>query len=1211
MQFRILGPMEVVAGLRPVDTGSPKQRAVLAMLLIEANRVVSLDRLIDQLWGHEPPARATGSLQVYVANLRRALEPDRPARAPAQVLVTQPPGYLLRVDAADLDSACFEHLAAEGRRLLAEGHPAPAREALTEALGLWRGPALAEFSFETFAQAEIARLEELRWLALEDRVEADLALGHHGESVAELERLVADQPLRERLHGLLMLALYRSGRQAEALRAFQDARSRLADELGIDPGPSLQRLEGDILRQAPTLDWQPAPRATAGGTAPAATPPPAAPGTSDDRANRDDGTGRGRMVGRDDQLVVLERALADACQGRGRIVLLCGEAGIGKTTLADALGHRAAAAGALVVWGRCYEGEGAPPFWPWAQVLRDLVAHTPADELAAAAGAGAADLAQLVPELGARPEAAAAGVAAPIDPEAARFRLYDSTTRLLLRASAARPLVLVLDDLHWADVASLRLLQFLAVEVRTGSLLVVGTFRDGEVSPGHPLAEALGALAREPALERLQLGGLDRGAVEAYIEAAAGSRVDAGVVDEVHDRTEGNPFFIEELVRLLASEGRLTAPAGASANGTAPRRAVPAGVGDTIRRRVGRLPEDAQTVLTMASVVGREFDLDVLARACQLDADRVLDLVETAILTGIVIECPNLVGRLRFAHALTRETLYDGLSQLRRARLHARVAQALEAVEHAHPGTRLAELAHHFGRAAAAGFTDQAIAYAIRAADRAAAQLAYEEVARHCEQALAIVAQAGDDGADRDDLRFDLLLRLGRARKSGGDQEGGRAALQQAAILARASADPARLARVATSFSGGNWWGWWSGVGVVDHAAVALLEEALAALPHDDSPARALVLGRLAGELYFTDEIHRRRELADEAVAVARRLARDDALAKALRDRYIAVWEPGNPEERLAIAGELVAAAQRCGRRDLELLGRTFRLLAALQLGDGVTADAELDASEAIARELRAPVLLGHIGWGRSMKALVEGRFAEAEARIHDNLAATQRYNHDEAVRTWSGQLVQLYEQQGRMALLEPTVRSYIEVDPKHLVWRTALALLLAEDGRTDEAREHFEMVAASDFADTPRDVAWLFALAARAEVCTLLGDRRRAALLYDLLAPYDHQVIVLFTRPLCAGAVAHYVGSLALVMERYDEAEAHLRRAVELHEGLGARPFLARSQVRLAQVLHDRGDPADADEAGALLDKASATVAELGMAGVARRIHELRAIRA
>ncbi|MGH9180627.1 MAG: AfsR/SARP family transcriptional regulator, partial [Acidimicrobiales bacterium] len=208
MKFKILGPMEVEAGSRPVDTGSPKQRAVLAMLVIEANRVVSLDRLIDQLWGHEPPARATGSLQVYVANLRRALEPDRPARAPATVLVTRPPGYLVRADPADVDSTCFEHLAGEGRRLLSAGHAGPAHDALTAALALWRGPALAEFSFESFAQAEIARLEELHWLAREQLLEADLALGRHAESVAELEHLVATHPLRERLHALLMLALY-------------------------------------------------------------------------------------------------------------------------------------------------------------------------------------------------------------------------------------------------------------------------------------------------------------------------------------------------------------------------------------------------------------------------------------------------------------------------------------------------------------------------------------------------------------------------------------------------------------------------------------------------------------------------------------------------------------------------------------------------------------------------------------------------------------------------------------------------------------------------------------------------------------------------------------------------------------------------------------------------------------------------------------------
>jgi len=1186
VQLKILGPMEVVADGRPVDVGSPKQRAVLAMLVIEANRVVSLDRLIDQLWGDEPPAQATGSLQVYIANLRRALEPERPARAPAGVLVTQPPGYLIRVDPANLDAACFEHLAAEGRQLAGQGHPAAAVDTLTEALTLWRGPALAEFAFESFAQAEIARLEERHWLALEDRVDALLTLGQHAESVAELEHLVGERPLRERLRALFMVALYRSGRQAEALRAFGDARRTLAEELGIDPGPALQRLEVEVLQQAPSLDWHP----VAHQPAPARSPDPRAP-VAESRGSS------AVLVGRDEHLAVLEAALADVIDGRGRMVLLSGEPGIGKTALADALGHRALTAGVEVLWGRCYEGQGAPPFWPWTQILRELLANRSSEELRASLGAGGADLAQLVPEI--KDVLGAVDPPPALDPDAARFRLYDSATRFLQRAGATTPLVLVLDDLHWADAASLRLLQFLA-GLRSAHLLVVGTYRDVEVVAGQALAETLGALAGEPGVLRLALYGLDRDEVAAYITTVTGAAVAEAVATNLHDRTEGNPFFVEELVRLLASEGRLGPDAPIDED--LGHHLVPAGVGDTIRRRLGRLPADAQTVLTMASVVGREFELDVLAEACQLETERVVDLVESALVTGFVTECPDTVGRLRFSHALVRQTLYDGLSALRRARLHLRIGEALEALGGAERPERRAELAHHFLQAAPAGGADRAVRFATAAAAAAVDHLAYEEAAQYFDQALGVLDIAGGDARSR----YDLLCGLGRAHKAAGDRDRARAALQQAATIARGLGDADLLARVAMAFSGGNWWGWWSAVGLVDTDAVSLLEEAARALGRGDSLGRVAVLGRLASELYFGDDVARRRALADEAVDMARRLGRDDALGKALRDRHVAIWGPENPAERLAVAHELVAVAVRAGRRDLEYIGRTFRLVASLELGDSDTADAEMEASEAFARELREPVLLGHIGWGHSMKSLMEGRFTEAEAQMHDNLAATRRFNPAEAQRTFAGQVGQLYEQQGRMAELEPTVRSYIDADPAHKVWRSALAVLLAEDGRLDEAREHFEVLARHDFTDIPRDVAWLFGLAARAEVCTLLGDAARAALLYDLLVPHADQVIVLFTRPLFAGAVAHYLGLLATLAGRLDDAEAHFRAAIVVHERMKARPYLARSQLGLAQLLHRRGTGDDGQEAASLCADVATAAREMGMARLLQRVTEL-----
>ena len=376
---------------------------------------------------------------------------------------------------------------------------------------------------EAFAQAERNRLEELRVAALEDRLAADLDLGGHAAAVAELEELAGRYPFRERLAGLLMLALYRSGRQAEALQAFAAARRALADELGIDPGRWLRQLETGILRQDPGLDWTPPP-AEEPGPPPGQTGGPAGePGaalaasvTQSPQAAADE------LVGRDDQLAALDGILAGARGGRGRVVLVAGEPGIGKTRLAEEAARRAAAAGMQVAWGRCHEGDGAPALWPWAQVVRQLAAELAPGQLAAMLGPSAAWLGPLMPELA---EPAPPARPRPIaDLGAARFQLNQAVAGLLRRLAEARPLLVVVDDLHWADVPSLSLLAFLAAELKDARLVVVGTYRDVEVVAGQPLAETLGALAREPVVERIPLGGLDRAGVAALIGRTIGGR---------------------------------------------------------------------------------------------------------------------------------------------------------------------------------------------------------------------------------------------------------------------------------------------------------------------------------------------------------------------------------------------------------------------------------------------------------------------------------------------------------------------------------------------------------------------------------------------------------------------------------------------------------------------------------------------------------------
>ncbi|HEV3496694.1 MAG TPA: BTAD domain-containing putative transcriptional regulator, partial [Actinomycetes bacterium] len=500
MRFGILGPLEATDGERPVEFVRPKQRAVLAVLLIEANRVIPLDRLIDLLWGGEPPAWATGALQVHISGLRAALEPDQPARMRNRFLVTQPPGYLLRVGPDDLDASQFETLAVRGHQALIDGRPTAARRVLKEGLALWRGPALAEFAFEPFAQHEAARLEELRATALEDRIEADLARGAHAAVIAELEALVAEHPIRERLWGLLMLALYRSERQTEALRAFARARTTLREEVGIQPGPALRRLEDEILRQAPSLNWQP-PREDRPSVLTRPVVPERAPADRPVPTVR-----RGPLVGRDAEIQVLRHVVAEAHAGRGGLVLVSGEPGIGKTRLVEEVVAEATDVGIAVAWGRCHDEEGTPSCWPWVQVIRGLLHSQDRAALQGALGSGAGEIAQIVPEV--KELATSLEPPAVLDPAAARFQLYDAVNRFLGGLAGHRPLVIVLDDIHWADPPSLQLVQFVGARVGETGVLLVVTFRDVDPTVGGPLAEVLGNLARVPAIHRTALSGL-------------------------------------------------------------------------------------------------------------------------------------------------------------------------------------------------------------------------------------------------------------------------------------------------------------------------------------------------------------------------------------------------------------------------------------------------------------------------------------------------------------------------------------------------------------------------------------------------------------------------------------------------------------------------------------------------------------------------------
>jgi DNA-binding CsgD family transcriptional regulator len=911
------------------------------------------------------------------------------------------------------------------------------------------------------------------------------------------------------------------------------------------------------------------------------------------------------FVGRAGELAALTADLDAAVGGRGGVVLVAGEPGIGKTRLAEELAARASVRGAVVLWGRCWEGAGAPAFWPWVQVIRGYVqaqAEDPAS-LRHDLGAGAADIAQLVPAVHDRiPDLPAPS---PLEPEAARFRLFDSLAGFLRTAAARRPLLLVLDDLHWADVASLALLRFMSRElagVEGSSPLVVGSYRHTEVDQGHPLLAAVADLTRGQH-RWLLLGGLGQREVAGFMALVAGAEPSAELAAEVYRQTDGNPFFVTEVVRLLASQGRLDPAARAS---TVLGNGLPEGVRAVVAERLSRLSGDCRRMLEVASVVGRDFELRVLQPASGLDAGQLLVLLEEAEAARLVGAVPGELSRWRFAHALVREVLYDGLLAARRVRLHGLVADALEALYAAEPGPHLAELAHHLVEAAPGSekTAARAVQMATLAGRRSLEVLAWEDAAGLFERALAALDLAERPGSAQQ--RCELLLAVGEARMAASDVPAARTAYQQAGELARRIGSPEVLAQAGLGL------GLEITSGIVDPVQVGLLEEALAALDEADSPLRARVLAGLARALVSSPQVERRLVLSEGAVRMARRLGDPATLAAALFGRHLAIWGSEQAEvtgERLSLATEAVGLAEQIGDRAMALRGRGLRRIDLLELGDLAGYDADLAAAERAAAELGQLRYRWQLPLAHATRALLDGRFAQAEELTERGLAAGRRAG-DQAVGNYhTGVIATLRFMQGRLGELAELARDAAARYPAMVVFRAALAGMLAEAGRADEARAEVEQLAAGDMAAVPRDPAWSYSLASLALACYHLGDARIAGQLHPLLEPYaDRNIVTGRVGAICLGPAAYFLGLLDLTLDLPEPALHRFAQAAAFAGRMQARPMVAMSREGQARALLALGRPGDRQQATALLDEVTATARALGIRGLGKRAATLRA---
>ncbi len=1060
----VLGPLEVTVDGVPAGVGGPRQRCVLARLIAGHGQVVSADRLIEDLYADEAPARALAAVQSYISHLRRALEPGRAAWDRAGVLAASPPGYALRLGHDMVDAWAFEN---EVHQAAGRDDPAAVRSRLSLALASWRGPAFQEFGGLPWADLEASRLGELRLTAIEMHADAALRLGGAAQLVADLDKLTAEHPLREEAWRLLALALYQSGRQGDALAALRRARARLAEELGVDPGSALRDLEDGILAQAAHL------------SAPAPSPPRARAAAFPARPGSDlTPVATPPFVGRDAELAQALDAAADAAAGRLRIVLVTGDPGAGKTALASQVSEHAAANGWAVTAGRCPEHEGAPAGWAWAQALRQLAA--------AAAPAEPQALAALLTDT---PEQDG-------DAAAARFRLHRAVASYLDEVSHTAPLLVMLDDLHRADGETLAILADLTADLAPARILVLATYRPAEAT--EQLSGCLAALAaREPT--RITLRGLDVAAAGELIQATCTRPVDEQTARAIAERTGGNPFFIRETARLLDSEGALAATTE-----------VPAGVREVLQRRIARLPATAQTILRQASVLGTETDVDVLGEVADADEDVLLEAVEAGLLTGLVTE-PG-PGRIRFAHLLVHDTLYDGLSRLRRSRLHARAA---EAIERRRPG-EVAALAYHFAEAG----TDpvKAARYCRLAAAQAEQRFAYHEASRLWEQAIACLDLVGDTPA-RD--RLELVLGLVGALAQAGQLPRARSWRQDAVRAALPLDDPVLLARVITAFDVPRA-SFFREYGETDDALVGTVEQTLARLPPGDQPLRCRLLTTLAFELADGGSERGYRASA-QAVEMARRLGDPFLLTMALGGRRVqnlSFWHDGL-DERLRIGAELLALPGK--PVTAEALAHITLMAAKCGSADFAAADQHAGQAARIADRYDLPTVTAAVSIYRATRAALDG----------DSAVAAELYQRA------AEQMCRLGQEGGGLAILGRSsllimndrmaeILSELDGNPRMpALFPELYALGLAAAGRDAAARE-----LATPLRPIRRDRRWLFLTGIRGLLAIALDDRERAESAYQALLPFaarpagaDTMLITLWPVAQILGDLARYIG--------------------------------------------------------------------------------------
>ncbi len=1136
---------------RPVDIRKTARqgRLTLAYLAWRAGQPVTRAELMEHVWVEPDPRRVSAALTQTLSRLRSALGPS--------VLVRLPNGgQCLRGDIrVDVRQAAEELNAAETE--FASGGASSVVEATDTVLERLRGEVLLGDS-AVWLEHIRAEAVDLRARAFSLLSAATLRAGDsaRAESAARAALELADTD--ERAWSVLIEARAARGSVARASATFHALRTMLGDRYGLAPSARLVALHERLL--------DPSQGAPAGALPSAGLPA---------RLTQASGT---NFVGRGPECAALTEVWEQARTRGTRLAFLCGEPGIGKTCLIAQFAVSIHRAGATVLYGRCEEDVGAP-YQPWIEVLRQCLKAASQDAVERHVRAHGAALSRLAPDLGER-----YGTAPPAaDPEAERFRVFAAIRDLFGDVTRECPALLVLDDLHWADKPTLLLLRHLV----TGSdlpLLVLAAYRTSEVTDE---LEAIVADLHEVAGPRIALGGFS---VEDVIDlmkvnvdggelTAAERTLAANLISD----TNGNPFFVIQILRNLIEAGKIAGGDGSWHLPGAPPERLPQSVLEVVRRRVRRLGTPAMRLLRTAAVIGHEFDLGVLAAVAEVDEDAALDVLEAAESAHLIAEIKQ--GRFNFAHALVKNALAQELNRTRRARLHCRIAETLEAQGAAAPA---GEIAHHW--IASGGHRPQTLRAILRAGRSALDRLGPDEAARWFRTGLDMV-----DAAEESE-RCELTIGLGEAQRQAGEPEY-RRTLLDAAATARRLGDADALARAALANSRG----FESASGNVDAERVATLRAALGC-DETGGSRRARLLAQLQLELTFVETLPERRRLSNDAVA----LAVDEAtLAHVLWARHAVLWTPDLLADHIVNAHRLEAVAQRLGDLTITFWAACDRVLTSVWSADLRGVDAGLATMQDVSDRVGQPILHWICLWYGAWRAYLAGELGKTEALVRQAAEVGVQSGQPDAAAFAIDQMLPVQRDRGELAAALPTLEYIVVEQPGLPVFGAWLALALAEVGRVDEARATLSTAAVSRFADVPWNILWLPTICLYAETAAITRAEPEARLLHELLSPYRDQVV--FNSSSILGTVSRYLGGLAATLSDWTASEAHYKRALILDERLASPTLAARTRAGWVAALHAGGGEGSEGQAAALLEQAVATARDLGMTGLHGRFEALQ----